>query len=281
MLPSPRLARSAFYVGILALALAGCDKARELAGGQGSQAASEEAAGAIALARKASASGPPVSAVLTPEATQARDALAALIAKQPDNGEVHLALAQLLAPYALVGLLEPTPTPEPPPAEGEVVPTQPAAPPVEPAEVVAEFEAAAGLEASRSAALDGFVAFCREANCLDAVDATFRKLLEASPEDPHLPAGYGDFLVNEMGDREGAIEQYRVALIWRPDDTDLRSRVARVHLARAFDHLEWGEYPQAENAFEESKAWISSTGSPEWARLQEGIARLDRIRPNR
>lgn len=238
----------------------------------------------LALAGKARAAEIPASGVASPEARQAVATLDQVTAPAASRAEAQLAKAELLAPFAAAAVAPPdenaTPTPTPAPVEEGAEPTPTPEPPVAVETVVEAFRIAVGDEATRLRALDAFAAFCLDAACQDAVDQSFGELVERLPQDQELPALYGAFLVS-TGDRARALEQYGIALIWRPDDPELRGRVADIHLDQAYDHLEWGEYPQAEKAFQESRAYIPSNQSPQWRRLKEGLERLDRIRPGR
>ena len=77
------------------------------------------------------------------------------------------------------------------------------------------------------------IRFGRRVNRLDAAEAGFKEMVrrkkEAQTAEPLVK--YGDFLADEKKDPLAAIDEYRQALIWKPEDDATRSKVAEIMLA--------------------------------------------------
>jgi len=236
------------------------------------------------LPRGAPASGRPE---FKPEERKALELYERALAAQPDLAAAHLALAQLLAPHAIrfherekeararqqAALAtrrrgqpspEPLPTPEPGVDYG--------------AERVArEFREAVRTDPSR-APVEAMIAFAVRAGRLDDAEVGYQELVRRVKESGEPLALYGDFLVREKNDPAAAIEQYRQALIWSPDDSVTRSKLAAIFLRRGTDYLNQQQYASAEAQFKEAAKYIPDRSSEQGRLLAEQQAKLREIR---
>jgi tetratricopeptide (TPR) repeat protein len=150
-------------------------------------------------------------------------------------------------------------------------------PEASPERVVREFQRAAQGNASK-VPVEALIAFATKAGRLADADSGFQELLRREREKPEPFIAYGDFLREKKQDAEGAIAQYRQALIWRPDDDETRGKIADIYIAKARAHVDAREYATADARLREAEKWITDKGSPQGRRLQEQQAFLSQIR---
>lgn len=206
------------------------------------------------------------------------------IAARQELGEAHLALAELLAPHAIRHVdrqraavprarrrgakAEP-----PPPAAG----TRSEGVEFGPDRVASEYAAAARSPQVARAAVDALIAFGTRSGRLDAAEAGFRQLLDLAKEKPEPFIQYGNFLLEQKGDPEAAIEQYRQALIWKADDEATRLKIADIYLKRGADHFGKQQFAIADEAFKQAAKWVAP-GSPQEQQLRSYQRQLLEIR---
>ncbi len=80
---------------------------------------------------------------------------------------------------------------------------------------------------------------------------------------------FGDFLTGPGQDPEGALGVYAQALIWRPDDTGTRLKMADVHLEAARGHVDRREFVAAEARLREARKFVVDPGTPQARTLRE------------
>jgi tetratricopeptide (TPR) repeat protein len=202
-------------------------------------------------------------------------------------GAAHLALAELLTPHAIrrydrqresaarsSGKRRRGKAAEPPPAapEGDAQGVDYS---VE--RVVRAYEFAARSEDAGRAGADGLIAFGIRVGRIDAAESGFRHLLEKVKENPEPLIRYGNFLLEQKKDGDAAIEQYRQALIWKPDDEATRLRIASIYLARGKQHFDSQQFGVAEEEFKQAAKWVAP-GSAEAELLRGYQSRLLEIR---
>ena len=90
------------------------------------------------------------------------------------------------------------------------------------------------------------IRFATAAGRVSAAEGGFQELVRRRREDPAVLVRYGDFLAGPGGNPDGALAQYAQALIWRPDDTATRLKMADIHLAAASALLVKLQYAAAE-----------------------------------
>jgi tetratricopeptide (TPR) repeat protein len=230
----------------------------------------------------------PAAPQFKPEELQALAAYEKAAAARADLGAAHLGIAELLAPHAIrrydrqreasAARTAPrrrrgkAPEPAPAAAEGDAQGVDYG---VERVVRAYEFAARSG-DAGREGA-DGLIAFGIRVGRLDAAESGFRHLLEKVKENPEPLIRYGNFLVEQKKDGEAAIEQYRQALIWKPDDEETRLRIASIYLARGKEHFDSQQFAVAEAEFKQAAKWVAP-GSPQAEQLRGYQSRLLEIR---
>jgi tetratricopeptide (TPR) repeat protein len=224
-----------------------------------------------------------------PEERRAIDLLERAVALRPELAPAHLALAQVLAPHAIrfhqrtqaaqaaraqaspgrrraarVPPPEPLPTPEP----GVDYSAE---------RVAREYSLAMRGDSGRTA-IDALIDFAVKTGRLDDAELGYQEMIRRMKESGEPLARYGDFLVREKKDPVAAIEQYRQALIWSPNDDVTRSKLANIFLTRGADYFNDQQFAMAEAQFAEAAKYIPDRDSPQGRILTEHQAKLRAIR---
>ena len=209
-----------------------------------------------AWAGKAATGMPSPDGGLSPEELQALDFLDRAISARPDHAGAHLAVAELLAPHV--------------PARG----ASGAAPDATPGSVVtvdrvlAAYGAAVQADPADKESVEALIRFALRVERPREAEAGFRELTSRDRENPDVLVRFGDFLVGPGGDPEAALGVYAQALIWRPDDSETRLKVADVHIAAARGHVEQRQFVAAEARLREARKNVGNQGSPQAAELR-------------
>lgn len=217
-----------------------------------------------------------------PEELQALGLFEKAVSARPDLGRAHLAIAELLGPHAIrrhdrQRALAAAPgrrrgRAEPPPPEGDARGVDYG---VE--RIIRSFDQAAQVDETGRAAADGLVAFGTRVGRLDAAESGFRHLLQRVRENPDPLIRYGNFLLEQKKDGDAAIEQYRQALIWKPDHEATRLRIADIYLARGAEHFGKQQFAVADAEFKQAAKWVAP-GSSQEEQLRSYQKRLLEIR---
>jgi tetratricopeptide (TPR) repeat protein len=206
---------------------------------------------------------------LKAEEEQALAAYERAVAARPDFVDAQIAIAELLAPHALAAVAAaPRPKPGAPPAAPS--------PLVE--RVLRSYGNAIQADLAGTKAALGLIEFASHAGRPGEADAAFQELVRRRREDPALLVRYGDFLAGPAGKPEAALAQYAQALIWKPDDTATKLKMAEIHLAAAATHLRDLQYVAAEARLKEARRYTVDPASPQAARLAELEGRLREVR---
>jgi hypothetical protein len=146
-----------------------------------------------------------------------------------------------------------------------------------PARVARAYRAA--VEAGAAELLEPMIAFASRVDDLDTMDWAHREVIRRAKEkDITAPTlRYADFLRDRRRDLIAAAEQYRNALIWAPDDTATRAKVADIYLGLAKGHFARREYAGAEVRLGEAAKFVDP-GSPQGSVLEDYRQRLSEIR---
>jgi tetratricopeptide (TPR) repeat protein len=230
---------------------------------------------------------PPAAPEFKPEELQAMNLFQRAVATRSDHAAAQLAIAGLLAPHAVryqemvtereaaarrhgsrKGKAQPAPIA---PASTQGVDYS-----VE--RVVQAYQLAAQADTASGDPAEGLIAFGIRAHRLDAAESGHQELVRRLKENPEPLIRYGDFLATQKHDQLAAIEQYRQALIWKPDDEATRAKVAEIFLARGVESFGKQQYAVAETQFKEADRYITDKSSPLGQRLQGQVARLREIR---
>jgi tetratricopeptide (TPR) repeat protein len=205
-------------------------------------------------------SAAPAGSLLKPEEEQALAFYERATAARPDHAGAHLAIAQLLAAHALLGA-----------RVGEKADTS-----VD--RVLRSFGNAIQADPAGIVAVEEMIRFAMAAGRVSAADGGFQELVRRRREDPEVLVRYGDFLAGPAGDADAALARYAQALIWRPDDTATRLKMAEIHLTAASALLAKLQYAAVEARLRDARRFVVDPASPQAARLREIEGRIRDIR---
>jgi tetratricopeptide (TPR) repeat protein len=226
-----------------------------------------------------------------PEELRALESFEKALAANPVHGPAHLALADLLAPHALAREERERQARAAQEAAARQRPRRGRAPTPAPApvatpvslvnasvdRVISAYQAALQADSSR-APVDRLIAFATRTGRLEAADLGHQELLRRVKESAEPHVLYGDFLSSRMHDVERAIEQYRQALIWKPDDADTRGKLMDIHLARGIEYYGKQEFARAAVELKEAQKYVTDRDSERGRRLQTYLDRMREIR---
>jgi len=226
---------------------------------------------------------PPPAPEFKPEEIQAVSAFERAITADPDDPRPHLALAQLLAPHAVRRHeLEEQAAWKKKPPRAKPAPRPPTPDPggvdYSAERIVREYQAAIEDDPSSRAPVEALINFAVEVKQLDAAESALQELVKRVKESPEPFLRYGDFMLTAKKDPEGAIEQYRQALIWKPDDEATRAKVAGIYIDMGSEAYAKRQYAIAQSNFNQAAKYISDKGSPQGLRVQDYLGRLHDIR---
>lgn len=199
-------------------------------------------------------------------------------AAQPRRPEAHELLARLLEPSAVRrhqraeaarGSRKP-PAPSPPDQGVDASPPR----------VVRAYRAAIEATPQAAPSIEDLIAFGLKVGDLDAAEWGHRERVRRAKENTTAEplALYGDFLLEARKDPLAAAEQYRNALIWAPEDANVRAKVAGIYLGMARDHFAKREYAAAEARLREAAKHVPDPASPQGRMLEDYRRRLAAIR---
>jgi tetratricopeptide (TPR) repeat protein len=209
----------------------------------------------------------PAGSPLKPEEARALAFYERAVAARPDHAAAHLAIAELLAPHALVAA---TRGGEATPAGGGVDASVD--------RVLRRFGEAVQADPAGTVAVEAMIRFATRAGRVAEADGGFQELVRRRREDPGLLVRHGDFLAGPGGNADGALARYAQALIWRPDDTPTRLKMAEIHLVAASALLAQQQYAAAEARLRDARRFATDPASAQAARLRELEGRLREIR---
>lgn len=220
---------------------------------------------------------PPPAPELKDEEIQAAQLLEKAIAARPDTAAPHLALAQLLAPHAAHqhALAEEAARQKKPPIPAAPLPVD-----MSVDRVVRAYQFAMQADPEATATVDALIQFGRRVGRLDAAEAGFKEMVRRKKERETAPplTKYGDFLAEDKKEPLSAIEQYRQALIWVPDDDVTRGKVAAIYLKMAADAWAKQQYAVADDYLNDAAKYVTDRTSAQGRTLEEYRAKLRSIR---
>jgi hypothetical protein len=195
---------------------------------------------------------------LGPEEMQALDLFQQAVAARPDHARAHLAIGDLLAPYALAS---PAPAALDAAAGAGTVATVD--------RVLEAFGAAIQADPADITAVEQLIDFALETDRAPEAAAGFRELTRRDRENPAVLVRYGDFLAGPGEDPAAALGVYGQALIWRPDDKGIHLKIADLHIDAALVRLELDQYAAVEAQLREARKHMVVPGSSQARRLQD------------
>jgi tetratricopeptide (TPR) repeat protein len=143
--------------------------------------------------------------------------------------------------------------------------------------VIGEYRAAIAADAVSKAPVEALIAFCERVDRPADAESAFQELLKREPERAEPLVRYGDYL-RARKNHEGAITQYRAALIWKADDAETKAKIGDIYIAQAEEHLGRQEWSAAEQRLREAQKWITDKSSPTGQRLVAAQTQLGQIR---
>jgi hypothetical protein len=221
-----------------------------------------------------------------PEQLRAAESFEKALAANPQHAGANLALGDLLAPHALRRLeaqraRDAAAKARPRKGHGPAATAPPMVPvstvDASPERVLRAYLAALQADPGRAPA-DRLITFAVKAGRLDVAETAHHELLRRVKESAEPYALYGDFLATQKKDLEGAIEQYRQALIWKVDDENTRRKLADIHLTRGIEYYNRQEFSRAAIEFKESAKYVTDRESEQGRRLQTYLTRMKEIR---
>ncbi len=216
-----------------------------------------------------------------PEELQAIESFERALSASAGHPLASLGLADLLAPHALRRYSAPAttkPTGRRPrgPADAAAVPES--GPDFRPERVIQSYRAAIQGDPASKEAAGRLVDFALRVGRLDDADQALQELVRRDREKPEPLVRYGDFLAAQRKDPLAAIEQYRQALIWKPDDVATRAKIADIYIGQGIDFYGKNQYAVAEARFLDAQKYVSDPRSPQGLKIQDYMGKLRSIR---
>jgi hypothetical protein len=218
-----------------------------------------------------------------PEELRAIDLFERVRVSRPTMSEAHLGLATVLSPHAIrrYELSQAVRRTAGGKAGKPVATAAPASadqPDFSIRRIVGLYQEAVKNEATGTRAVDELLRFALRVKETEAAGWAHAEGISRDRENPARLVQFGDFLHKDRGDRHGAIEQYRQALIWRPDDSVTKAKLATLYIEIAREHLAAQQWGAAQMMFNEARKYVSDTNSPQGLQIQAGLSELTAIR---
>lgn len=223
--------------------------------------------------------GLPAAPEFKPEELKAMESFERVLESQPGSGCANLGLADLLAPHSLrrYGANAPKPgarnrrsAPVDAPDSGE--------PDYRPQRVLQAYRAAIQGDMSSKEPVERMVDFALNAGSLDDADQGLQEMVRRDRESPEPLVRYGDFLLNQRKDSLAAIEQYRQALIWRPDDPETKAKIADIYIGQAIASYGQRQYAVADARLRDARKYVTDPVSPQGLKIRDYTGKLNAIR---
>jgi hypothetical protein len=225
----------------------------------------------------------PVTPEFKPEELRAIEHYEKAIAALSNDPRPRLGLARLLAPHALRRYdAERAAASAPAPKKGaKALPTlapPPPGPDFSAARVTREYRTAAAATSSSIDPIEALYAFAVRAGQIEDAEWALKERIRRENENPEHLVRYGDFLRQVKKTPEAAMEQYRQALIWRPDDAVAKGGIADIYMDQGHTHYQNNEYALAEARYQDAAKWVTDRTSAQYKRLQAEMDRLKQLR---
>ena len=107
------------------------------------------------------------------------------------------------------------------------------------------------------------------------------ELLKREKETPAPLVRYGDFLRDRRKQPHQAIERYREALIWRPDDEAVLARIADIYIGEGIEAFDRRQWAVSQARLQEAQKYVKNPNSPQGLRIRDYQSRLASIRTAR
>jgi tetratricopeptide (TPR) repeat protein len=220
-----------------------------------------------------------------PEELQAISFFEQAVALASSHARAHQALAEILAPHALRRIEATKARAAAPKARskrGKPVETPPPAPAADgpdasPERVLSEYRAAIEADPLAVAPIEALIDFGARTDRTAEAEWALQELLKREREKPEPHIRYGDYL-RGRGDFDGAIAQYRQALIWKSDDAATMAKIGEIYITQAEAHLGRQEWAAADQRLKDAQKWVKDKMSPTGLKLQAAQNQLRLIR---
>jgi len=221
---------------------------------------------------------PPQAPQFKPEELQALEFFERTIAAQPGHPGASLGIGDLLAPHSLRRYSRQQATSAKRRGKGAAEPAAEQGPDCRPERVIQAYHAATVGDPASKESVEKLIDFSMRVGRVDDADQGLQELLRREKERPEPFIRYGDFLLTVKKDPMAAIDQYRQALIWRPDDEATRARIADIYITQGIEHYGRNEYAVAEARFLDAQKWVADPRSPQGLKIQDYTGKLRAIR---
>lgn len=223
---------------------------------------------------------PPPAPEFKPEELTALGFLDRALQAKPGHPAASLALAELLGPHAArrfdrdkAGAHKPERgRPAAPLAVEEGGPDHGVA------RVVNAYKAAAAGPPVSREVLEKMYVFAVRVERLDEAQWTLEELGKLDKEKPEPLIRYGDFLRDVKKDPHAAIERYREALMWRPDDEATLGKIADIYIGEGIEAYGKNHWAVAQARLTEAQKFVRNPNSPQGLRIRDYQGRLATIR---
>jgi hypothetical protein len=143
---------------------------------------------------------------------------------------------------------------------------------------VAQAFRAAAAGAGSGAALEALYAFAVRTDRIADAEWALEQSVQKDKENPVPLIRFGDFLAQEKKDPRAAIERYREALIWRPDDEQTLGKIADIYTSEAIELYNKSQYAVAQSRLLEAQKFVRNPNSPQGLRIKDYLSKIASIR---
>jgi tetratricopeptide (TPR) repeat protein len=186
------------------------------------------------------------------------------VAAKPEFAAAHFSLAETLSPYTLKRH-----GPQPGGKNRAKPPSpEPDDPDISPERVAREYQAAVQNDKTSNAPLEALVRYAREMKRPEDAEVVYKEAINRNKESEDAYIRYGDFLAAEKKDRLKAIEQYQLALMWKPQDPVPTAKICDIYLDWAQEHYDHGENASADARLADAGKFVTPQ-TPQAQRMGE------------
>ncbi len=204
------------------------------------------------------------------------------ITSRPQQSLAYNALADLLAPHAIRRHeIERAASKKPSPRRGGQATPAPeilSGPEFGVRRVADLYQKAIQGDPASKTIVEGLLRFAQRIESDGDLEWGLRELTKRDRENPEAFVRMGDFLIEKRKDGMGAIEQYRQALIWRPDAPAVKDKIGAIYVNMGKEHFEAHEYAIAEARLTDAQKYITDKNSPHAIVMNDYLERLRAIR---
>jgi tetratricopeptide (TPR) repeat protein len=147
---------------------------------------------------------------------------------------------------------------------------------------LAAYEKAVTIDPKLPEGQQHYARFLERMGQLDLADKAYKASIEAAATVPEIAPdyylAYGKFLAGPADRLEEALEQFRLALVFRPGDASVEQEMAIVHSTIGMRHLEKQEYLLAEESLKEAESLFPDKSIPEARKTEDALKQLRSIR---